>query len=512
MGQTPLISEVDRYVLFQICVYFMAFWLLLEIGFVFVVYVYLLPSLQRLNKPLPFPTDKIAFMRRILASVKEIPCYTFEAYISGFFRGAHFKDVHFDNFRSFLSWAMFGKHLPDLNEKEVSEVKEVSDYAAQVHPAVANMSQGFNPEVKHCAMTLEPVPMIHRPLCLYVGAALMETIANALFLRACGFQSLEIDGMTYWYKKHSGADSANTSNNNNNVSESSSTGSNGSSNGSEPLVFLHGISTGWMLYLQIAKALGRNRTMVLVDLDAIKIKSMTFHMPSPQQFSDRFQRLLNRHHIDKCSLVGHSFGSITAGWLMSRCPELVAHLTLIDPVSMLLAFPEVAYSFLYRPPSSVTEWIIHLAAARELTISHTLHRHFSWYNNNLWLEDVPAHIGVVVGIASQDEIVNPKALQEYVQNCRARRQEVKQPSQQHMQQGDVTTIAANMAAPIAAINAAAPIAEIECVVWEGYSHGQILLPTNTQSAFISAVHRNEKLGTSGGSNSSGSGGAAAKSI
>ena len=56
-----------------------------------------------------------------------------------------------------------------------------------------------------------------------------------------------------------------------------------------------------------------------------------------------------------------------------------------------------------------------------ITISHTLRRNFWWYNNDLWLETVPEHIGVVVGLATGDEINNPKALEEYVGICRAAR-------------------------------------------------------------------------------------------
>ena len=462
------LADHDRHMFYLVCMCVISFWLLLEVIFFFVVYYYLLPGLQKLTKPQAYPTCTIQFMKRIISSVNDIECYTFEKYVEGFFRGAKFEEVYQDNFRSFLAWAMYGKQLNNLTETQHRDIMEVSEYAAQVHPIVRKVKPGFNPNIKHCCMTYEPIPTIHRPLLTYVIVAMMEAAANTLFLRMRGFQSLEINGMTYWYRKRNdGYDSR----------SHTSTGS----TGEEPLVFLHGIATGWMLYLQIAKAMGSNRTLILIDLDAIKIKSMTFKMPTPQQFVESFRQVLDRHRIPRASVVGHSFGSITAGWLVTNCPDRVSHLTLLDPVSMLLSFPEVSYSFLYRPPAKITEWIIYLMASRELTISHTLHRHFWWYNNNLWLEDVPAHIGVVVGIATHDEIINPMAVHQYVRHC----------AQKRLEQCQGVSKDSSSSNSVAAVN----MARMECLVWDGFSHGQILLPTAAQAHLVATFRANEKVGT-----------------
>ena len=252
------------------------------------------------------------------------------------------------------------KHLKDLSKNELKDVAHIVDYSAKLHPEYYDMQSGYNPAVSHCRMTLEPLSVIHRPLLLYVIANLTEAVSNLLFLHWAGFQRLEVNGMKYWYKKP--------------VLTSC---------GPEPMVFLHGITTGWMPYLSLVKALGRDRTMILVDVDAIKIKSLNFDMPTPVKFVENLNRILLMHRIDKLSIVGHSFGSITAGWFVRYFPEKVSHLTLVDPVSLLLGLPNVAYSFLYREPTTLMEWVIYLAAAREVTVAHALRRHFWWYNNAL---------------------------------------------------------------------------------------------------------------------------------
>lgn len=495
------------------------FWVVLEIAFMIVLYYVLLPNLHRLKTPTPYRGDIIRLMKKTIHHVKDLQHSNFVTYIRGFCNMAKFEDIRIDNYRSLLAWIMYHKHLQDLNVAERADLETIVEYTTEQHPEARQLKPGFNPDVTHCRMTLEPLPVIHRPLLMYVLANLTEILANAVLLRASGFQHLEVDGMTYWYKQHGQHDTLPQDTH--------------SSHGDEPLVFLHGISTGWMVYMSLIKALGRNRTMVLIDTDAIKIKSLNFDMPSPEQFVDRVERILDRHNIAKASFVGHSFGSITAGWFVQAHPHRVSHLTLIDPVSLLLGLPNVAYSFLYREPSTMMEWIIHISAARELTISYSLRRHFFWYHNNLCLQDVPAHIGVVVAVSSNDEIINAPAVHEYTNNCRAARlaaaeseppscvlgeyasmsessggasprrvtrsmsSQVMSHNTRHVTQSISTHCAVNtVITPVPVVHTTkSRTALIESVMWEGFSHGQILISSQAKTAFVELVRSNEKLGT-----------------
>ena len=491
-------DDVSQYeTIQQACFYALMVWLVLEVLFALSVYFMIVPGLQKLRAPPPFHSNIVEMMKRTFDEVKLLKSYTFEMYVSGFCNGAKFEDICLENFRSFLAWGMFHKHLKDLTLVEADDVEDVLAHIDKIHPELRNLKPGFNPAVSHCALTLEPIPWIHRPLFMYVMVGISETLANAVFLRACGFHSLELDGTHYWYKQQ-GCNNRNT----NALS----------SDGTEPMVFLHGISTGWMLYLHLVTALGKNRTLLLVDVNAIKIKSLNFDMPTPKQFADRVSRILDRHNIARASFVGHSFGSVTAGWFVRYFPTRVSHLTLIDPVTILLSFPEVAYNFLYRPPTKFTEWVIHLAASREITVSHALRRHFWWYNNALWLEDVPEHIGVVVGVSANDEIIAPAAVFEYSNNCRQKRLQARRAGGKSITAHatvETRRMTRSMSRPLlegeeeteqdtsrkGEVTAKPPIAMIETVLWENYSHGQILLPTEAQKLFVQMAHNNEKIGS-----------------
>ena len=376
--------------------------------------------------------------------LEKLKSYSVERFIQLFFLGANVCDIKEKNFDSFLAWAMLGKRLSAASDEELSKIIFVKNEFCKRHNL--KFEPGYNHNVGHLDMTLkETIPYLHRPLLLYVSSGTMELFGNCIFY-IVGFQRLELNGVKYWYRHGPPCSSV------------------------KPLLFFHGICTGWFAYFGVVSALGRERAVVLVDLDAIKIKSMQFEMPTSEKYCEIVYKILQRHNISKVSLAAHSFGTITAGWFVRAYPSAVDHLTLIDPVSLLLALPDVAYAFLHRPPSTLIEWIIFLGASRELTISHTLHRNFWWYRNILWLEDVPHSIPVVVGLAQNDEIANTKAVAEYVELCREGRRKAARSSSVSTE--DSSSLYTRTAAH----------AEIHSVHWAGFSHGQVLLTTKACAA------------------------------
>lgn len=414
-------------------------WVILELAFWAVIVFYLAPQLQHPPHRHPIEPHPTVFLSRVLDACDQLKCYSIEAYIEGFFRKTPLKEIHLDNLYSFIAWAAHHKRPQELTDAESRVSKQVVDAMLDRYQCLRELKPGFNPAAKHCTFSFDEVPYLHRPLLLYVLNGLGEVICSTLFYRLQGFHCLELGGVSYWIRQ--GASPL------------------------PPVVFFHGIAPGWSLYVLLIKLFeSAGRTILLVDLDAVKIKSMRFYMPSIEHFTATVLAILQRHHIDRASFVGHSFGSIVAGWVVSRHPEVVSHLTLLDPVSLLLGLPDVAYAFMYRQPSSFVEWFLYLIAAREITVSYMLHRNFCWHKNMLWLEDIPAHIGVVVGIGSNDEIANPVAIEEYVQACQQRRVEQDQGGR----------------------------ADIHFVPWRGFSHGQVLVTRNKLVDLHRLVTANEK--------------------
>jgi len=114
----------------------------------------------------------------------------------------------------------------------------------------------------------------------------------------------------------------------------------------------------------------------------------------------------------KLSICGHSFGSCVLTWLIhdQSLRQRIHHMILIDPVSLLLSEPDVMLNFLYTRELSK----IRIMASSELFTEHYLRRHFAWYNSELWLEDVPNHVQILVALSEKDQIVNAPKVHQYV--------------------------------------------------------------------------------------------------
>ena len=111
---------------------------------------------------------------------------------------------------------------------------------------------------------------------------------------------------------------------------------------------------------------------------------------------------------------GHSFGSIPAAWMVRSAPELCAGAVFLDPVCFLLYLPDICFNFVYRPPTTWSEWWLQIIAARELYVANVLMRNFWWYHNYLSaapLDDpsgtghLPLNLPVFVQLGGVDDII-----------------------------------------------------------------------------------------------------------
>lgn len=125
--------------------------------------------------------------------------------------------------------------------------------------------------------------------------------------------------------------------------------------------------------------------------------------------------ILLSHDFSKFILVSHSYGTVISTHLLKSplvAPKIASTL-LIDPVSILLHLPDVAYNFTRRKPVRANEWQLYYFASMDMGVSHTLGRHFFWAEGVLWKKDV-AGKNVTVSLASEDLIVDTLACGRYL--------------------------------------------------------------------------------------------------
>eukprot|EP00605_Chrysophyceae_sp_TOSAG23-4_P003009 GSChrysophyteH1.ASY1.ANO1.3314.1 assembled CDS len=377
------------------------------VEFLFYLYVrgILMPRVcQLLQGKEPRVADPHQQMEKIIASLKIISSkkvYSVDQFLMGWALGSKsLSDIKDGNILSFLAWAFFSVTFEEgsKNQKISKSLNKLYEQLEVAFPEqFAQIQPGLNPELKHARMCLdESVPVLHRPLLFYALLYLLKMVTSFVQLRCCGFQrhsisSAEMD-VTYWVRKT--------------TSDSESEKS--------PYVFFHGISHGWWSYAAVIKALASNRTIVLMNMDNISIGSLSFDCLSPKAYANSVRAILRKHGIrNKVTVFGHSFGSITAGWFLKYFPECVEHAILVDPVSVLLGLPNVAMNFLYRTPSTLMEWVIYIFASTEITIAHTLYRHFTWHHNIVWLDELSEEISVTVLACGADDILSGPAVHCY---------------------------------------------------------------------------------------------------
>jgi pimeloyl-ACP methyl ester carboxylesterase len=130
--------------------------------------------------------------------------------------------------------------------------------------------------------------------------------------------------------------------------------------------------------------------------------------------ADAVAAMLQAKGCSQAIFIAHSFGTVVLAWISRWRREIVAKAMFLDPVCFLLSQPDVAFNVLYRQPRN---WFTMLAANTvfwELYTANSLHRNFIWYNNVLWLDELPDQ--VFVALSSMDDIANANAVRCYLQD------------------------------------------------------------------------------------------------
>jgi hypothetical protein len=133
------------------------------------------------------------------------------------------------------------------------------------------------------------------------------------------------------------------------------------------------------------------------------------------EMGEEIQAIMEHHDFDKPVLVSHSYGTVITTQLL-KSPKLAARigsLVLIDPISVLLHLPDVAYNFTRRKPKRANEHQLHYFGSMDMGVSHSLSRCFFWSENVLWKHEIGDR-ATTVSLAEQDLIVNTKAVGAYL--------------------------------------------------------------------------------------------------
>ena len=316
-----------------------------------------------------------------------------------------------ENMDELFSWAFFGKddnHLDPWMEDELQLIYDMLESRYNL-----TFAPGINTDLRPMRLSLDPLQPAYRPLLIYIVFASVQVFAN-FFLRVAGFRFYTTsNGLRYWYRPKSTLVGCEPQRNEKSrFSGSKVEQANSVSHESQlPLLFFHGISPGGVApYVpMLLCGLGRGgRPVMLFENPSISFNICLRSLTEEETVEGVWEAVQTRLGPKTgVSVVGHSFGSCQLTWLLhSKEAPRIRQVVLVDPVSLLLSEPDVLTNFLYTRKAIQNKRAIIGVVSNELFIENFLRRQFSWYNSELWLEDIPSHCKVVVCLADKDEILN----------------------------------------------------------------------------------------------------------
>ena len=353
-----------------------------------------LPHKRRLHHeakhpPLPSPQRRQQLFETCIENVPHI-----ESYLRGWFLGAELADIRRENLREFYMWAFFDMDMAKLkgDARESGVMNEVDGYISATERRLGRRIADGLGRAQCLRLTLDETVTTYRCLTWYLVVMLIDLMTHWI-LSSHGFmyfarsndiamntfpprpQELlasrrsKAETLGYWYRPHRSTDTM-------------------------PVVFFHGIGVGLWTYIQLILQLTSqpNRAgegMIIPEFLSISFR-LTDCLLDRAAFLEAIGRIIDQHFDQRqFLLVSHSFGSIlTTHMLNSTLKEQISSVVLIDPVTILLHLPTVAYNFTRRLPKKADEWQLWYYASKDIGVATCLSRHFFWRQNILWKEDL----------------------------------------------------------------------------------------------------------------------------
>lgn len=109
----------------------------------------------------------------------------------------------------------------------------------------------------------------------------------------------------------------------------------------EAIVLLHGIGSGAASWLQVALGLSERARVIAWDAPGYgQSTPLPMAAPDAQDYAGRLLQALDALAIERCVLVGHSLGALTAAAFAQAHPGRVSRLVLVSPARGYGAQPE----------------------------------------------------------------------------------------------------------------------------------------------------------------------------
>lgn len=352
-----------------------------------------------------------------------------ESYIQGWFLGAEIADIERDNIREFILWAFFEHDdIPAGLDDDIDD--EIDEYIEIMEARLAYKFAAGRGSAKSLRLTIDPIHSTYRGLMWYIIIFWVDAVTH-LAMRFSGFRYYSRNTqhslrtfpprlqdlvwksdespapkLGYWYSEHTSSQQL-------------------------PVLFIHGIGVGLLTYIQFLSALrtaqaNSEGTIGIIAIELLPISfRLTQPMPRKDELVSQISTILKHHNWREFTVASHSYGSVVTSQLLSdsHLQRQVRSVMLVDPVSVMLHLPTIAYNFTRRMPRLANEWQLWYFASTDPIVANCLGRHFFWRENITWKEELVTSAAdslpvlerkVTVCLAGRDIILDPLAASQYL--------------------------------------------------------------------------------------------------
>ncbi|GBG32768.1 Hypothetical Protein FCC1311_089932 [Hondaea fermentalgiana] len=326
--------------------------------------------------------ERIALFEKCLATVDD-----HEAFATSWLRDADASKVRRGNIENWLAWSFFNMRYQHLSQDERDEVEEYCKIYERV--TGSPLKGGHNGLIRAYRFSIEPVQSAHRPLAYYlIVHGLLQRVLAPIGYAALGFSGLRSQGSFKYYIRRARIAST-----------------------EPPIVLLHGIGIGPLPYLRFAKGVlaqvGDSRDVVVLELGAISQQVAPAPL-LPERFVEDLRAMCTREALAPARFVGHSYGTMVMAWIVKSAPELAESYAFLDPGCFLLHYTKALKAIIYKHAVSDGEKIFEYFLRSELFFSNHMRRHFFWFKNVLFFEDIPQHQKALIILSDRDDIMPVK--------------------------------------------------------------------------------------------------------
>ncbi|EEU38190.1 uncharacterized protein NECHADRAFT_101499 [Fusarium vanettenii 77-13-4] len=386
------------------------------------------PYLRRLKRNAVHPSPLSREERRVLFDRCFRNVSSPESYLTWWFLGADPDDIRRDNIKEFLLWAFFERGDGSVDEPDEAVDEELEQYVTLLEERLGRKIPSGRGNVQSLRLTLDKITATYRGLAWYVIVFFVDQLTHLAFLwhgfeyyRRPRSSAIRVfpprpqelwpgrtspsSQLSYWHRPHT-------------------------AEGQLPVVFFHGIGIGLWTYVQFLAGLhktdDKKRSVGVIAIEILPISfRLTSAIPDKAEFLSQVTAILDYHCWENVALVSHSYGSVLTTHML-HSPSLqhrVPSVVLIDPVTIMLHLPNVAYNFTRRRPKRANEWQLWYFASTDPGVALCLGRHFFWRENILWKEELLTSLGdsgfkrdVAVTLAGRDLIVDTASVAEYLED------------------------------------------------------------------------------------------------